>query len=350
EREEKDKEDGELEEETEDSEALESDSVVPPIYRLIAHYFPKSVRCNVLFMLEDHAEGAEKTYYTWAVDRHCDLSLILQFELEYQRQEGRWPAEPYDRMWPGYFEVLDDYWPFEDIKDAPSFTPAMLTEENAEIWPLYATPYSAYLVEQFCTFLSYAPKCAPDDPYIPDDKFTEAWNDSKQLLQDCMDAHFQYRPDLIDETMLLDHCVSLIEEVGRSINRICDPKIVRHMLKVKSDGLWRAHQDLNAESEREHKEFLEEEAEEEEETPKEREDREKLEKSRAIVRTQQTGHMHDFQDENGTQLYSAVLKKPGLPSPVMRISTQPIVNGTAPDQSRAASIPVPIKELISNEA
>ncbi|MCP4648860.1 MAG: hypothetical protein GY853_02095, partial [PVC group bacterium] len=49
-------------------------------------------------------------------------------------------------------------------------------------------------------------------------------------------------------------------------------------------------------------------------------------------------------------LYSAILKKPGLPSPVMRISMQPIVIGTAPDQSRAASIPIPIKELISNEA
>ncbi|MCP3681741.1 MAG: hypothetical protein GY861_03535, partial [bacterium] len=342
----KDKEDGELEEETEDSEKLESDLVIPPIYQLIAHYIPKSARCNVLFMLEDHAEGDEKTYYSWAVDRHYDPNLILQFELEYQRQEGRWPAEPYDRMWPGHFEVLEDYWPFKEIKDAPSFTSAMLTEENALIWLLYATPYSAYLVEQFRMFLLYAPKCAPDDPYVPDEKFTEAWDDSRQLLQDCMDAHFQYRPEHIEETMLLDHCVSLIMETGRSMNKKRDPKVVRHLLKVKSDGMWKAHLELNAESEREHNEFLKE----EEETPKEKEDQERLERSRAVVNVQQTECLLDFQDTDGTQLYSAIVRKPGSQSPVIRISTQPVVIGTAPDQSRAAPISIPIKEFISNEA
>ncbi len=118
-------------------------------------------------MLENHAEGDQKTYYSWAVDRNYHPSLILQFELEYRKQEEIWPAEPYDRMWPGHYEVLKDYWPFEDIREATGFTPAMLTEENAMIWPLYAMPYSAYLVELFCTFLSYAPKCAPNDPYVP---------------------------------------------------------------------------------------------------------------------------------------------------------------------------------------
>ncbi|MCP3681184.1 MAG: hypothetical protein GY861_00705, partial [bacterium] len=164
EEEEKDKEDGELEEETEDSEILGSDLVIPQIYRLIDHYFPKSGRCNVLYMLENRAEGDKMVYYSWAVDKDYDPSLILQFELEYQRQEINWPAEPYDWMWPGHFEVIEDYWPFDDIRKAPSFTDSMLTEENALIWPLYATPYSAYLVEQFCTFLSFAPKCTPDEP------------------------------------------------------------------------------------------------------------------------------------------------------------------------------------------
>ncbi len=49
-------------------------------------------------------------------------------------------------------------------------------------------------------------------------------------------------------------------------------------------------------------------------------------------------------------MYSAVLKKPGSTSPVIRISKQPIVIGTAPDQSRAAPIPVPIKEFMSDAA
>ncbi|MCP3683948.1 MAG: hypothetical protein GY861_14790 [bacterium] len=283
-------------------------------------------------MLENHVEGDEKMYYSWAVDKSYSPSLILQFELKYLRQEENWP-EPYDRMWPGHFEILDDYWPFEHIKDAPSSTPAMLTEENALTWPLYAMPYSAYLVEQFCTFLSYGPKCAPDDPYVPDEKFAEAWDDSQQLLQDYMDAHFQHRPETIDETMLLDHCVTLIVEIGKSMNKKHDSNVVRHLLKVKSERMWKTHLELNAESEREHKEFLEEEAEEEEETPKEKEDREKLEKSRAMARTQQTGRLLDFQNADGTQLYSAILKKPGSLSPVIRISMQPAVIGTAPDQS-----------------
>ncbi|MCP3681539.1 MAG: hypothetical protein GY861_02520, partial [bacterium] len=212
--EEKDKEDGELEEETEESETLGSDIKIPRIYRLIARYFPKSVRCNVLYMLENHVEGDQKTYYSWAVDRSYHLSLILQFELEYRKQEGKWPAEPYDRMWPGHYEVLEDYWPFKDIREAPGFTPTMLTEENAMIWPLYATPYSAYLVELFCTFLSYAPKCAPKDLYVPDEKFTEAWDDSQQLLQDYMEAHFQHRPEPIDESMMIEYCVTLIEKMA----------------------------------------------------------------------------------------------------------------------------------------
>ncbi len=68
----------------------------------------------------------------------------------------------------------------------------MLTRENALIWPLYAMPYSAYLVEQFCTFLFYAPKFDPKHPYVPDELFIQVWNDSLPLLSDYLDAHFKY--------------------------------------------------------------------------------------------------------------------------------------------------------------
>ncbi len=90
--------------------------------------------------------------------------------------------------------------------------------------------------------------------------------------------------------------------------------------------------------------------EDKEETPKERADRERLENSRAIVQTQQADHLRDFQTDEGIQLFSSVVRKPGSTSPVIRISKQPTVTGTAQVQSRAASVSIPIKEFISNEA
>ncbi|MCP3685506.1 MAG: hypothetical protein GY861_22880, partial [bacterium] len=66
-------------------------------------------------------------------------------------------------MWPGTIEAIDQYWPFDEEEDAPRPTLAMLTEKNAQIWPLYATPYSAYLVEHFCSFMSFSPDYDPSD-------------------------------------------------------------------------------------------------------------------------------------------------------------------------------------------
>ncbi len=63
-------------------------------------------------------------------------------------------------MWPGQIEAIDRYWPFGELKDehtqAPRPPKDMFIKENAQIWPLYATPYSAYLIEQFCSFMFYA--------------------------------------------------------------------------------------------------------------------------------------------------------------------------------------------------
>ncbi len=105
-------------------------------------------------MLEERTRGDEISYYSWDIDKRYDPSLILQFELEYQRQESTWPAESYNRLWPGDIEAIDECWPFDNGEDTPMPTDTMLTRENALIWPLYAMPYSAYLVEQFCAFLS----------------------------------------------------------------------------------------------------------------------------------------------------------------------------------------------------
>ncbi|MCP3684086.1 MAG: hypothetical protein GY861_15500, partial [bacterium] len=91
------------------------------------------------------------------------------------------------------------------------------------------------------TFLSFAPKCTPDEPYVPDEKITEAWDDSQQLLIDYMDAHFANRPEPIDETMLIEHCITLIMEIGRSMNKSRDPSVVERMIRVKNNGIRKIH-------------------------------------------------------------------------------------------------------------
>ncbi len=48
-------------------------------------------------MLEECYPGEEESYYSWDVDKNYDPSLILNFELEYQRQEDDWPTESYKR-------------------------------------------------------------------------------------------------------------------------------------------------------------------------------------------------------------------------------------------------------------
>ncbi len=65
-----------------------------------------SERCHVLLMLEERTEGEELSYYSWDADKSYDLSLIFQFELEYQRQEDNWPTDCYNRLWPGDIEAI----------------------------------------------------------------------------------------------------------------------------------------------------------------------------------------------------------------------------------------------------
>ncbi len=60
-------------------------------------------------MLEERTRGDELSYYSWDVDKSYDPSLILHFELEYQRQGDTWPADSYNWLWPGQIEVIDKY-------------------------------------------------------------------------------------------------------------------------------------------------------------------------------------------------------------------------------------------------
>ncbi len=201
-------------------------------------------------------------------------------------------------------------------------------------------------MEQFCAFISFDPEYDPDDQYVPDEKFAQVWDDSQQLLSDYLDAHFKCRPDVLDDGLLIDHCTASIMMVAESMNKLRNPDVIKKMLKLTNQRIWSIHQEMNDTSEREDKETNEE----EEETPKQRADRERLENSWAFVPVQQTDRLLDFLTDDSVQLYSSVLKKPGSTSPVIRISKQPIVTEMAQVQSRAASVSIPIKEFISNEA
>ncbi len=62
-------------------------------------------------MLEERTRGDKISNYSWGIDKTYEPSLILQFELEYQRQEEKWPAESYDQLYPGDIEAIEEYWP-----------------------------------------------------------------------------------------------------------------------------------------------------------------------------------------------------------------------------------------------
>ncbi len=176
------KEEGELEDEAEEFERAEQESKIPHLCRIITRYFPLSDRCHVLLMQEKRDENGENPKYTWDIDSNYDPGLILAFELEYQRQDEKWPGRSYEWMWPGFIEAVNRFWPFESLEigetTAPRPSNAMLTPENAQIWPLYATPYSAYLVEQFCSFMLYAPRYDKENRYVPDEKFLKVWDEA----------------------------------------------------------------------------------------------------------------------------------------------------------------------------
>ncbi len=68
------------------------------------------------------------------------------------------------------------------------------------------------------------------------------------------------------------------------------------MLKVVCQRLWRTHQEMAKQLQWEDEESDEE---EEEETPEAKKTRERLENSQAIVRTQQTDRLLNFQTNDG---------------------------------------------------
>ncbi len=108
----------------------------------------------------------------------------------------------------------------------------MLTEENAQIWLLYATLYSAYLTEQFCSFMLYALEYDPNDRYVLDEKFDQVWEELQQTLSDYLMAHFNNRPHTLDDGMLIDNCTASILMVAMSMNKPRKENIVKDMLKV----------------------------------------------------------------------------------------------------------------------
>ncbi|MCP3685483.1 MAG: hypothetical protein GY861_22760, partial [bacterium] len=195
-----------------------------------------------------------------------------------------------------------------------------------------------------CSFMSFAPKYDPSDQYVPESKYAQVWEDSQQTLSDYLEAHFKNRPYTLDNGLLIDNCTASIMMVAESMNKSRDENVIKKMLRVINQRLQRTHQEMADHSEQEDKEF-----EEEEETPEQKKTREGIENSWAIVTAQQTNRLLDFQTDKGVPLFSSVLKKPGTPSPVHHIIEQPIVTETAQDQPRAASVSIPIKELISND-
>ncbi len=119
-------------------------------------------------MAEDEVDG--QSVYTWDIDNNYDPGSILDFELAYLYQEKGWPYEPSERNYPGMFEYIEKYWPFDEKAEKPDVhkpNDILLESENSLIWPLFVSPFSATLVEQFCLFLSYVPQFSPEECYIP---------------------------------------------------------------------------------------------------------------------------------------------------------------------------------------
>ncbi len=54
---------------------------------IIACYFPVSDRNHVILLAEDRIEGEEKSIYNWHIDSNYDPGSILDFELQFQKQE-----------------------------------------------------------------------------------------------------------------------------------------------------------------------------------------------------------------------------------------------------------------------
>ncbi len=147
----------------------------------------------------------------------------------------------------------------------------MLEAENSEIWPIYATPYSTFLVEQFCLFLSFAPEYDLTDHYIPESQFTQVWEESKDdILSTYLRAHFEYCPQVLDYTLLIDTCIVVIHLVTTCNNKTHDSQVIRTILQGISQRLCKFHQDYALRLEQEDNELeSDEEGSEEEELDEE---------------------------------------------------------------------------------
>ncbi len=141
-------------------------------------------------------------------------------------------------------------------------------------------------------------RCGLNDRYVPDEKFAQVWEESQQTLLDYLTTHFNNRPNILDDGMLIDNCTTSIMMVAASMNKPQDENIVKDMLKVICKRLRRTHQEMAIQSQQDDEEVSEE---EEEETPEEKKTQEKLENSRAITRTQQADHLRDFQTDEGME-------------------------------------------------
>ncbi len=139
--------------------------------------------CNhTLLLAENRIEGKEEPIYTWDIDSNYDPSSILDFEFEYLKQDPKWPYKPHERLDPGYFEFITKYWPYEEeLKNGtvPKPRETLLEADNSEIWPVCATPYSTFLVEQFCLFMLFAPEYVLTDHYVLELQFIQVWEESR---------------------------------------------------------------------------------------------------------------------------------------------------------------------------
>ncbi len=138
--EEGEKEEGVLEEEPRKTNETEQNLGLVKPFQIIAHYLPNSEKKHVLLLAEDIIEGDEKSIYTWDIDSNYDPGSILDFELEFQKQEGNWPFTPFERIYPNGFEYLSEYCPFHEHRkpsDVNRPRDTLLEGENSEIWPLF---------------------------------------------------------------------------------------------------------------------------------------------------------------------------------------------------------------------
>ncbi len=148
----------------------------------------------------------------------------------------------------------------------------MLIPEDIPIWPLYATPYSAFLVELIVSFAAYAPKHSPNDFHVSEENFGDYWKISSYLLASYLQAHFDNRPELLCEELLIEACTATILKLAESEGKSQCAQAVQAILSIITNRLRVDHQTKALDLEENcTEEFDEEESEEEEEKIEEQE-------------------------------------------------------------------------------